>query len=160
PSVALSAVTQPRMPISPPLLPTSTFPLTTIGAMVSVSPRLMSPSVLFQISLPVAASTATVWLSSVLMNTLPSAYAAPRLTVSQHATPCDAAAAMVHWPSSGAFVMEVAGGFGGGPLAGYSPGGEELRWQARATAAVARTKIPTTRARGLVAIQSAQPSGA
>src|SRR5205807_6884710 len=92
PSVALSAVTQPRMPISPPLLPTSTFRLTTIDAMVSVSPRLMSPSVLFQISLPLAASTAIVWLSSVLMKTLPSAYAAPRLTVSQQATPCDAAA--------------------------------------------------------------------
>ena len=38
-------------------------------------------------AVPVAASTAMVWLSSVLKMTLPSANAAPRLTTSQQATP-------------------------------------------------------------------------
>ena len=34
---------RPRTPISPPLMPTNTLPLTTKGAAVVVSPRLMSP---------------------------------------------------------------------------------------------------------------------
>ena len=63
---ASRAVIQPRTPISPPELPTSTFPFTTIGAIVIVSPMLMSPSFVFHTSFPVFASTATVWLSSVL----------------------------------------------------------------------------------------------
>ena len=63
---ASSAASQPRTPNSPPLLPTSTLPLTTSGAMVIDSPMLMSPSCVFQTSLPVLASTATVCTSSVL----------------------------------------------------------------------------------------------
>jgi hypothetical protein len=73
PVAASSAVSQPRTPISPPLFPTSTFPFTTSGAMVMVSPRLMSPSFTFHSSRPVAASTATVCMSSVLKKTRPSA---------------------------------------------------------------------------------------
>ena len=89
---ASSAVSQPRTPISPPLLPTSTLPFTTSGAIVIVSPLLMSPSFVCHSSLPVAASTAMVWLSSVLKKIRPSAYAAPRFTTSQQATPCAAGA--------------------------------------------------------------------
>jgi hypothetical protein len=73
PSLALSAVTQPRTPFSPPLLPTITLPLTTSGAIVIVSPRLMSPSGVRQSSSPVRASSAIVWPSRVLKKTLPSA---------------------------------------------------------------------------------------
>src|SRR5438045_2804260 len=69
-----------------------TLSLTTSGAIVIVSPWAMSPSLARQTSCPVLASTAIVWSSSVLKKTLPTAYAAPRLTVSQHATPCEAAA--------------------------------------------------------------------
>jgi hypothetical protein len=87
PVAASSAVSHPRTPSSPPLLPTSTLPFTTSGAMVMVSPRAMSPSLVRQSSWPVAASSAIVWLSSVLKKSLPSANAAPRLTTSQHATP-------------------------------------------------------------------------
>jgi hypothetical protein len=39
PVPASSAVSQPRTPSSPPLLPTSTLPCTTSGAIVIVSPR-------------------------------------------------------------------------------------------------------------------------
>src|ERR1051325_6942505 len=91
PSSALRAVIQPRTPNSPPLLPTRTLFFTTSGAIVIVSPLLISPSFVFQISLPVAASTAQVFPSSVLIKTLPFEYAAPRFTTSQHATPCEAA---------------------------------------------------------------------
>jgi len=66
PVAASSAVSQPRTPNSPPLLPTSTFPFTTSGAIVMLSPRLISPTLVFHTSFPVAASTATVWSSSVL----------------------------------------------------------------------------------------------
>jgi hypothetical protein len=52
--------------ISPPLLPTSTLSFTTSGAIVIVSPLAMSPSVATHRSRPVAASTATVRMSSVL----------------------------------------------------------------------------------------------
>jgi hypothetical protein len=66
-------VSHPRTPSSPPLLPTSTLPFTTSGAIVMVSPLLMSPSCVFQRSTPLAASTATVWSSSVLYTIMPSA---------------------------------------------------------------------------------------
>ncbi len=66
PSAAFKACIQPRTPNSPPELPTKTFPLTTMGAIVTDSPLLMSPTCVFQTSLPVAASTATVCASSVL----------------------------------------------------------------------------------------------
>src|SRR3982751_882630 len=85
-----SAVSQPRTPSSPPLLPTSTLPFTMSGAIVIVSPLRMSPSVVLQRWTPVRASTATVRSSRVLKTTRPLSYAAPRLTTSQHATPCDA----------------------------------------------------------------------
>lgn len=87
PVAASSALTHPRTPNSPPLLPTSTFPFTTSGDMVTVSPLRMSPTFVFHASLPVTASTAQTWASSVVMYTRPSAYMAPRLTRSQHATP-------------------------------------------------------------------------
>src|SRR5438128_2059407 len=51
----------------------------------------MSPSFVRHTSFPVCALTAIVWLSRVLKNTLPDAYATPRFTTSQHATPCAAA---------------------------------------------------------------------
>jgi hypothetical protein len=66
PSASDSAVTHPRTPISPPLFPTSTLSLTISGAIVIVSPRLMSPSVAIHRACPVSTSTATVRLSSVL----------------------------------------------------------------------------------------------
>jgi hypothetical protein len=66
PSDALSPVSQPRAPNSAPELPTSTFPFTTKGAMVMVSPLLKSPSFTFHFSVPVTASTAIVWLSMAL----------------------------------------------------------------------------------------------
>ena len=91
PLFASSAAIQPRTPNSPPELPTSTLPFTTSGAMVMLSPLLMSPSFVFQSCLPVSASTAMVLPSRVLMMTLPCQYTAPRLTTSQHATPCAAA---------------------------------------------------------------------
>src|SRR3954452_381605 len=90
PVFSSSAVTQPRTPISPPLLPTSTLPLTTTGAIVIVSPLLISPSLVCQSSLPVLASIATVWLSSVFRKTLSLLKASPRLTTSQQATPAAA----------------------------------------------------------------------
>src|SRR3954463_16806167 len=47
----------------------------------------MSPTLVRHSSFPVAASTPQTWASRLVMNTLPSAYAAPRFTVSQQATP-------------------------------------------------------------------------
>jgi hypothetical protein len=64
PVVRSIAAIQPRTPISPPLDPTITLFFTTIGAIVIVSPRLMSPIFVFHNSVPVAASTATVCPSS------------------------------------------------------------------------------------------------
>src|SRR3569833_3422802 len=87
PVFSSSAVTQPRTPSSPPLLPIRTLPFTTTGAIVIVSPLLISPSLVCQSSLPVLASIATVWLSSVFRNTFPLSNASPRLTTSQHTTP-------------------------------------------------------------------------
>jgi len=66
PVVASSAVSQPRTPSSPPLLPTNTWPFTIRGAMVMVSPRLISPIFTRHSSCPLCASTATVCASSVL----------------------------------------------------------------------------------------------
>src|SRR5439155_26960338 len=82
-----SALSQPRTPISPPELPTRTLPFTTRGAIVIVSPMLMSPTFVFHTSFPVFATTATTWSSSVLKTILPSANEGPRLTTSQQATP-------------------------------------------------------------------------
>src|SRR5436305_1901064 len=87
PLLASRALSQPRTPNSPPLLPTSTFPLTTRGDMVTVSPLWMSPTLVRHNSLPVLASTAQTWQSRLVMNTLPLANTAPRLTRSQQATP-------------------------------------------------------------------------
>src|SRR5829696_5957992 len=87
PGSASSAVSQPRTPNSPPLLPTRTLPLTTSGAMVIVSPRLMSASCVIHLGRPFSASTEMVRPSSVLKKIEPFAYAAPRLTTSQQATP-------------------------------------------------------------------------
>jgi len=61
------------------------------GAIVIVSPVLMSPSWATHFSSPVCASIAIVRLSSVLNTNNPSDSAAPRLTTSQQATPCAAA---------------------------------------------------------------------
>src|SRR3569833_921730 len=52
PFLASTAVSQPRTPYSPPLLPTRTLPFTTSGAMVMVSPLLISPSRVFHRCLP------------------------------------------------------------------------------------------------------------
>jgi hypothetical protein len=71
PVFSSSAVTQPRTPISPPLLPMRSLPLTTIGAIVIVSPVLMSPSFVCHSSLPVLASRATAKSSSVARKILP-----------------------------------------------------------------------------------------
>src|SRR4030095_8258646 len=82
-----SPVSHPRTPNSPPLLPTRTLSLTTSGAIVSDSPLLMSPSCVIHFGWPGAAATAIVRPSSVLKKMEPAAYAAPRLTRSQQATP-------------------------------------------------------------------------
>src|SRR6185437_6118448 len=75
-----SDFSQPRTPSSPPLTPTSTWFFTTSGAIVMVSPWLISPTLVFQSCLPVFASSAMVWSSRVLKKILPSSYATPRLT--------------------------------------------------------------------------------
>src|SRR5690348_16938228 len=72
PSPVSSDFSQPRTPSSPPLTPTSTWFFTTSGAIVMVSPWLISPTLVFQTCLPVFASTAMVWSSSVLKKILPS----------------------------------------------------------------------------------------
>ena len=81
---------RPRTPISPPLMPTNTLPFTMKGAAVVVSPRLMSPVLVFHCSWPVFASSATTWLSSVTRKIFPLSYAMPRVRTSQQATPCAA----------------------------------------------------------------------
>lgn len=67
-----------------------TLPPTTSGAIVIVSPLLISPSLTVQSSCPVTASTPTAWLSRVTKWIRPSVKVGPRLTVSQQATPCAA----------------------------------------------------------------------
>src|SRR5205085_3382918 len=87
PLFASTAVSQPRTPNSPPLFPTSTLSCTTNGAIVIVSPRLISPTLVFQSSFPLLASTAQTLSSSVLKKILPLSEKHPRFTTSQHATP-------------------------------------------------------------------------
>ena len=70
----------------------STTPCATSGAIVIVSPRLMSPTCVSQTGFPLLASRAMVRLSSVLKNSFPASNTRPRFTTSQHATPCDASA--------------------------------------------------------------------
>ncbi len=82
-----SPFTHPRTPISPPALPTITRSFTISGAIGVVSPRSRSAIFVFQSSRPLAVSTATVWPSSRLKTILPSAYAAPRFTMSQQEMP-------------------------------------------------------------------------
>ena len=65
-----------------------------IGAMVIVSPIWMFASCVRQTCWPLLASTAIVAPSSVLKMIFPSEKMAPRFTVSQHATPCEAAAGL------------------------------------------------------------------
>ena len=60
PEFASIAVSHPRTPNSPPLLPTSSFPFTTTGAIVIVSPLVTSPSCVFHFGFPVFASSATM----------------------------------------------------------------------------------------------------
>src|SRR6185503_13335299 len=81
------ATTQPRTPSSPPELPTYTCPLATAGAMVIVSPVLMLASRVRQSALPVSASRAITWPSSVVKMYLPWSYEPPLLTTSQQAMP-------------------------------------------------------------------------
>src|SRR3954470_20877907 len=92
PSLAFRAVSQPRTPNSPPLFPTSTLSCTTSGAIVMVSPRLISPTFVFQRSFPLFASIAQTLLSSVLKKIFPLSKKQPRFTTSQQATPCAALA--------------------------------------------------------------------
>src|SRR5439155_13022038 len=80
------AVIRPRTPNSPPLIPVRTLSLKTCGALVAVSPIFGLPVLTFQTSLPLLASSATSVVSACCRNTFPSAYATPRLTVSQHIT--------------------------------------------------------------------------
>ncbi len=61
-----------------------TMSFTTRGATVALSPARTSPKGLSQIFLPVSASSAMMWAFRVVMKTLPSATATPRLTLPQH----------------------------------------------------------------------------
>src|SRR2546427_10614845 len=67
-------------------MPVITLSLKTCGALVFVSPFLGSPFLTFHTSLPVFASSSTRLVSACWRKILPSAYARPRLTVSQHIT--------------------------------------------------------------------------
>ncbi len=78
------ALMKPRTPHSPPLMPVMTLSLKMCGALVLTAPSFGSPFFTDQITLPVLASSATSVLSACCRNTLSSAYARPRLTVSQH----------------------------------------------------------------------------
>src|SRR5688572_33295955 len=80
------AMRRPRTPNSPPEIPVSTLSLNTCGALVLVSPIFGSPFFAVQTTLPVLASSATSVVSACCRRILPSAYARPRLTVSQHIT--------------------------------------------------------------------------
>src|SRR3954447_15961379 len=80
----LNASAWPRLPNSPPELPTMTMSLTTSGATVALSPARTSPYVWSQIFFPVAASSAMMCAFSVATKTLPSATATPRFTLPQH----------------------------------------------------------------------------
>src|SRR5439155_23280781 len=67
-------------------MPTMTLSLKIIGDDVPVSPLLGSPFFTDQTNLPVLASRATSVVSAWCRKILPSAYATPRFTVSQHIT--------------------------------------------------------------------------
>src|SRR5262245_40632570 len=67
-------------------MPVSTLSLKTWGALVFVSPILESPFFTVHTTLPVFASSATSVVSACCRKILPSPYARPRLTVSQHIT--------------------------------------------------------------------------
>src|SRR3954447_15852002 len=90
----LNASRWPRLPNSPPELPTMTMSLTISGATVALSPARTSPKVWSQTFLPVAASSAITWAASVVTKTLPSATATPRLTLPQHSDTSNAAAVL------------------------------------------------------------------
>ena len=80
------AITRPRTPNSPPEMPVSTLSLKTCGALVLVSPIFGLPFFTLHTTLPVFASSATSVVSACCRKILPSPYARPRLTVSQHMT--------------------------------------------------------------------------
>src|SRR5215467_8401574 len=80
------AVTWQSTPNSPPEMPIRTLSLITIGADVPVSPFAGSPFFACQTTFPSLASSATSVVSACCRKILPSAYASPRLTVSQHIT--------------------------------------------------------------------------
>src|ERR1700687_481984 len=82
----LCAVPEPRTPYSPPEMPTMTLSLKIIGDDVPLSPLLGSPFFTDQTTLPVLASRATSVVSARCRKILPSPYATPRFTVSQHIT--------------------------------------------------------------------------
>src|SRR5439155_8770779 len=75
---------KPRTPHSPPLMPVITLSLNTCGALVLTAPSFGSPFFTLHTTLPVLASSATSMLSACCRKILPSAYARPRFTVSQH----------------------------------------------------------------------------
>src|SRR3954465_12706339 len=80
---SLNASEGPRLPNSPPELPTMTMSFTMRGATVALSPARTSPYVWSQTFFPVAASSATMWAFSVTTNTMPWATATPRFTLPQ-----------------------------------------------------------------------------
>src|SRR6185437_14894583 len=80
------AIRRPRTPYSPPEIPVITLSLKTFGAFVFVSPILGLPFLTDHSTFPVAASSATRVVSACCRKILPSPYARPRLTVSQHMT--------------------------------------------------------------------------
>src|SRR6478735_2806912 len=65
-------------------MPVMTLSLKTCGALVLTAPSFGSPFFTVHTGLPVLASSATRVLSACCRKTLPSAYARPRYTVSQH----------------------------------------------------------------------------
>src|SRR3954463_12208263 len=83
PVSSLNASEWPRLPNSPPELPTMTMSLTINGATVALSPARTSPKVWSQIFVPVSASRAMMWAFRVATNTFPSATATPRFTFPQ-----------------------------------------------------------------------------
>ena len=75
----------PRMPRSPPVVPTMTLSLTASGARVNAYDRCLSATSTSHSSAPVDASIATTWASSVPMNTRSPSTATPRLFAPQQA---------------------------------------------------------------------------
>ena len=85
PVSASSAAMNPRMPWSPPVEPTMILPSTASGASVKAYASRMSATSTRHSSVPVVASIATTWASSVAMNTLSPSTATPRLFAPQQA---------------------------------------------------------------------------